>query len=311
MEFCRNLTFALVGVPLFLAAGNAGPDPMIWDALLKRYVNGEARVDYSRWKREGVQELDAFLRQVAAPWPAAMSAQARKAAWINTYNALTVRWVLAHYPVQSIMQTPNPFRAARHAVGGRVVSLDQVESQLRRLGDPRIHSVLVCAARGCPPLRREAYTAERIEAQLDENTRVWLANTKLNQFLPERNVASVSAIFKWYEDDFGSARELRAFLARHAAEGKGEFLSRPEAKLTFKSYDWGLNDASRMGQDYAPWRLYWDVAVHYPAVGKGALGLFVASAGGAVWLWLRRRGAARRGGIIPASADGGGACGRE
>lgn len=272
-----------------LLAQTPGPDAALWDSLVKRYVNGEARVDYGRWQRDGLSELDAFLAQVAAPWPASMDANVRKAALINTYNALTVRWVLAHYPVRSIMKTPNPFRAARHTVDGRKLSLDEVESQLRRMGDPRVHSVLVCAARSCPPLRREAYTAARLETQLDDNTRVWLANAKLNEFLPERNAAAVSSIFKWYKGDFGSEQQLRAFLARYSPEGKGGSLTQPQATLAFNDYDWGLNDASSLGKGYTQWLLYWDLTTHYPPAGVVALALLALVLGGAWWVWAVRK----------------------
>ncbi len=287
MKLLRIVTLWVMSLPLLAQPG--GPDAALWDSLVKRYVNEEARVDYGRWKREGLAELDAFLSQVAAPWPAGMEASARKAALITTYNALTVRWVLTHYPVQSIMKTPNPFRAARQTVDGRRLSLDDVESQLRKMGDPRVHSVLVCAARSCPPLRREAYTAEQLEAQLDDNTRVWLANAKLNEFTPERNAASVSSIFKWYKGDFGSEQQLRAFLARYSPEGRGEFLLQPKAKLTFKDYDWGLNDASSVGKGYTQLRLYWDVVMHYPPAGVGVLALLAVALGGVWWVWAARR----------------------
>lgn len=287
MKLLRMVTLWMMSLPLLAQPG--GPDAALWGSLVKRYVNEEARVDYGRWKREGLAELDAFLAQVAEPWPAGMEASARKAALINAYNALTVRWVLTHYPVQSIMKTPNPFRAARHTVDLRKLSLDEVESQLRKMGDPRVHSVLVCAARSCPPLRGEAYTAERLEAQLDDNTRVWLANAKLNEFAPERNAASVSSIFKWYKGDFGSEQQLRAFLARYSPEGRGGFLLQPKAKMTFKDYDWGLNDASIVGKGYTQWRLYWDVATHYPPVGLGALALLAGLLGGVWWVWSARR----------------------
>lgn len=283
MKPLANLAWLLASAHLLIAATEAGPDPSAWDALVKNYVNAEARVDYAGLKRRGLDELDAYLREVAAPWPTGIEANTRKAALINAYNALTVRWIVTNYPVQSIMKTPNPFKAERHIVDGRKVSLDQVETELRAMNDPRIHAVLVCAARSCPPLRREAYVAERLEAQLDGNTRAWLANLHLNEFRPDRGLASVSPIFKWYAADFGSTQGLSSFLARHAPAGFS-----PGAKIEFRDYDWGLNDASTLGEGYSPWSLYWDLAIHNPAVRwvvVGAAGVLIA--GG--WLLYRRR----------------------
>jgi hypothetical protein len=66
-----------------------------------------------------------------------MPASARKAALINAYNALTVRWILSNYPVRSIWSTEDPFRAQRHVLDGKPVSLDEIENRLRAMGDPR------------------------------------------------------------------------------------------------------------------------------------------------------------------------------
>jgi hypothetical protein len=100
----------------------------------------------------------------------------KKALLVNAYNGFTIQWVLDTYPIESIWSTSAPFTEARHRLGGKMVSLNQIESQLRAMGDPRIHAALVCAARSCPPLRREAYVAERLGQQLDDNVRQWLAD---------------------------------------------------------------------------------------------------------------------------------------
>lgn len=229
-----------------------------WDALAKKYVSSEALVDYKRWKQEGLRSLDTYLEQIAAHWPEGTSPNARKAALINAYNALTVRWILLNYPVDSVWQTPHPFTEARHTVDGEKVSLDTIEGKLRKMGDPRIHGALVCAARSCPPLRREAYVESRLDEQLTDNVRTWLANTKLNQFLPAENTARVSEIFKWYKGDFTSAGSVEKFLSEHAPEGKGAFLVQSGAKLDFIPYRWGLNDTSGLGETYGKPRFYWD-----------------------------------------------------
>ncbi|HTM49264.1 MAG TPA: DUF547 domain-containing protein [Bryobacteraceae bacterium] len=221
-------------------------DHSLWSDLLRAYVTRESRVDYRSLKAHGAASLDRYLQQLAAPWPPTITPDARKAALINSYNALTVRWVAANYPVASIWRTRHPFTEARHTVDGAATSLDQIEGRLRAMGDPRIHAALVCAARSCPPLRQEAYDGSRLDSQLDDNTRAWLANPNLNQFFPARNRASVSMIFKWYQADFGSVEK---FLAR---------FGHPAAQLEYKPYDWGLNDSSGAGNAYCDLYFYWD-----------------------------------------------------
>ncbi len=228
--------------------------------MLARHVTPQARVDYSAWKKSGTGELDRYLETLAAPWPAAaMPSQARKAALINAYNALVVRWILGNYPVESIWKTANPFREPRHTVDGRIVSLDQIENELRELGDPRVHAVLVCAARSCPPLRREAYRAGRLDEQMDDNTRIWLANAELNKFDTSRLKAEVSSIFHWFAADFQrNGGTVREFLARFAPPPAQPML-REGVVIRYKTYQWGLNDTGRVGENYGGVSLWWNV----------------------------------------------------
>jgi hypothetical protein len=244
---------------LLLALLMTGIDHSSWDALLKKYVSGEHRVDYGGWKANDLPALDAYLETLAKPWPSEMSAGERKAAFINAYNALTVRWILANYPVKSIWKTKKPFITKRHPVDGKTVSLDDVENGLRDLGDPRVHAVLVCAARSCPPLRREAYIAARLEEQMDDNTRAWLANPALNKFDAGKRTAEVSSIFEWFKGDFEkSGGTVPQFLARYAPAEKSAFLKEADAKIKYLDYQWGLNDTTTLGADYGGLSFYWD-----------------------------------------------------
>jgi hypothetical protein len=127
---------------------------------------------------------------------------------------------------------------------------------LREMGDPRIHAALVCAARSCPPLRREAYTAERIDEQLDDNTRRWLANPELNRFDQATAGAAVSSIFKWYRDDFKTyTGSLDGFLKDHAPGGVRDALGDRALQIKFLDYDWGLNDQGDLGKNYSSFRM--------------------------------------------------------
>jgi hypothetical protein len=242
---------SILQLPLALAAADHSP----WDAIVRDFVSPQSRVDYARLKRDGLPTLDRYLATVAEPWPRGLSAAERKAALINAYNALTVRWVAAAYPVESIWRTRNPFTAARHTVDSRKLSLDAIETELRALHDPRIHAALVCAARSCPPLRREAYTAAALDRQLDDNLRAWLADPALNQFDAGTRTARVSSIFDWYKEDFGP---LPQFLVRYAPQAK--FLRDEKARIKYMPYHWGLNDASDLGKQYGQAQFLFDRA---------------------------------------------------
>lgn len=238
------------------AAPLAALDHASWDASLKQHVNASSRVDYSAWKA-APESLDRYLSQLAAPWPGGLAPAAEKAALINAYNALTIRWILTHYPVESIWKTRKPFTEVRHTLNGKKLSLDQIEAALRRT-DPRIHAALVCAARSCPPLRREAYVGSRIDGQLDDNTRAWLADSTLNRFDVPAGRARVSSIFKWYSADFASSG-LQAFLEKYAPPDAAPLWRLPKLKIDYEPYHWGLNDRTSLGESYSGGvRLWYD-----------------------------------------------------
>ena len=233
-----------------------GLDHSQWTAILGQYVTPQSRVDYARLKADGTGRLDSYLDQLAKPWPATLDENSRKAALINAYNALTMRWIVLNFPVKSIWRTKGPFRVARYQVNGVAESLDSIETRLRDMRDPRIHGALVCAARSCPPLRREAYTSASVDAQLDENFRVWLADTNKNQFLPGERLAKVSKIFDWYGADFAVLGGLPTVLKKFAPPGAFA----PTNRLEYLKYNWGLNDSGSIGDSYSGFEFYIDYA---------------------------------------------------
>lgn len=257
IKFANNALLLLLAMmpSLAFAAGGAGDvtDHRIFDGLLKKYVDARHRVDYAGLKKDGMSELIRYLAKLVAPWPANLAPAARDATLINAYNALTIRWILEHYPVVSIWKTSKPFTKQRHKVNGKEMSLDDIETQLRETVGPRAHSVLVCAALSCPPLRREAYAASRLDEQLDSNTREWLQNKQLNEFSPERRRADVSSIFKWYRQDFTKdGNTLAGFLAKYGPP-EAQFLNSGKGDIEFREYRWGLNDISNIGEKYSGW----------------------------------------------------------
>ena len=100
----------------------------------------------------------------------------------------------------------------------------------------------------------------RLDAQLDDNTRTWLADPSRNQFFPERRVAEVNPIFKWYRGDFEkNGGSVKTFLAKYAPSAAG-FLKQSNASLRYKPYHWGLNDSSSVGASYSYANYLFDAA---------------------------------------------------
>jgi hypothetical protein len=223
-----------------------------YDRLLKKYVNAEGLVAYEKWKgsAEDVKALDDYLAQFARSGTVARGNE-RYASLINAYNGLVLQWILQNYPTESIWALKSSFKARRHNLGGANVSLNDIENDmLRPEFGWRTHAVLVCAARSCPPLQQSVYTAGGLDAQTARAFRTWLNRPDLNQFLIDKNEANVSMIFKWFKGDFDKAGGVKAVLAQYAPGATRPMLERPNCKISYKSYNWGLNDQGPHGRNY-------------------------------------------------------------
>ncbi len=231
-----------------------GVDHRKFDALLKKYVNGQGLVNYAAWKAdaEDVAALNAYLKEFAPKPEKPAEGDERAAALANLYNAGVLSWILQNYPTESVWETKDPFTAKRYAVGGEQVSLNDVENGALR---PQIgigaHSVLVCAARSCPPLQQSAYTAGGFEEQDAKAYRAWLGRPDLNRFDPDKKKAEVSSIFKWFKDDFDKAGGVKKVLAEKAPEKDRAFLAGGDYEIGYLSYNWGLNDQGSHGRNYS------------------------------------------------------------
>jgi Protein of unknown function, DUF547 len=254
-----KLQSAVFALFLMLPAGNGvlpKVNPAPWDEILHQYVNQQHLVDYAKLKQQDWKKLRDYVGSIGRDGLQGPSQDEKKALLINAYNAMTMEWIVENYPVQSIWDTPRPFNAHRFQLAGQAISLNEIESRLREMRDPRIHAALVCAARSCPPLRREAYVAGRLNEQLDANVREWLANPALNQFYPDRLLAIISPIFKWYGRDFDAyPGGIRGFLLKFGPPAAMEKLRDGKFTIRFATYHWGLNDQSGRGRGYSSFQL--------------------------------------------------------
>jgi hypothetical protein len=239
-----------------------------WDALLKRHVvlvtEGNASlVDYAGMLSDRAA-LKRYLDTLSAAtgdeyrrWPKGE----RLAFLINAYNAFTVELILSEYPdVESIKNLgglfQSPWKKQFFTLLGEDRDLDNLEHELIRapgaFDEPRIHFAVNCASLGCPMLRNEAYTAERLDTQLEDGMHRFLSDRSRTRFDTASGTLRVSKIFDWYGNDFEQGHygftSLKATFAKYAdrlADG-------PEARLRvlagdyridFLDYDWRLNDA--------------------------------------------------------------------
>jgi len=242
---CRTPEASAGGVEVPAAIDHAD-----WDRLLRTYVNERGLVAYGQWKAspEDRRALAGYLERLGAvPRTAAIGAD-RSSTLINAYNAFTIELILTKYPDLKSIRDLGGFLSKPWSkkfftlFGGRVVSLDDIEHDaLRKIVLYRVHAALVCAARSCPPLAREAYRPAMLDAQLDGAMARWLARNDLNAFFPDGG-ADVSMIFRWYREDFDAAGGVRAVVQRHGGEPARRALAAEGAHIGHLDYDWTLND---------------------------------------------------------------------
>jgi hypothetical protein len=122
----------------------------------------------------------------------------------------------------------------------------------KRFSDPRVHFALNCASGGCPRLPQQAFTAERLDEQLDHEARKFLAEERNFAIDHDHYTISLSSIFDWYESDFLSWLYVR-FPGRHvtlldyvtlyvSAEKATELQRAASYDIRLVPYDWQLND---------------------------------------------------------------------
>lgn len=231
-----------------------------WDGLLQRHVrpirDGVAtQVDYGGMAHDRTR-LKGYLDALAAVpesdfrrWPKAE----RLAFLINAYNAWTVDLILTLWPdLKSIKDLgslfSSPWKKAFIPLLGQTRSLDDIEhGMIRAKGvydEPRIHFAVNCASVGCPALRPEAYTGARLDAQLADATRRFLADRTRNRLAGDG--LEVSSLFNWYGEDFRATGGPRAFLADQGdalglTNAQRRSLRDGSLKIVYLDYDWRLN----------------------------------------------------------------------
>ena len=172
--------------------------------------------------------------------------------FINAYNAYTLQLIIDHYPVKSIKDIGSFFKGPwdQPAVRlfGRTLTLNNLEHDIIRKDypDPRIHFALVCAAHGCPPLRDEAYVADHLEEQLDDQARQFLATPAKNRVDAGARTVYLSPIFKWYGADFEKKHgSVLAALEPYWPKASVGALAQGHFKIRYSDYDWSLNQTTR------------------------------------------------------------------
>ena len=229
-------------------------DHSSWDALLRKYVDLDGRVNYRAWQSSQADNkaLTRYLSTLStASTTIRASKPARLAFWINAYNAVTIKGILREYPTTSIRNHTarlygyNIWKDLLLIVGGKQISLNQIEHEiLRKMGEPRIHFAIVCASHSCPRLLNEAYAAEKLEQQLTVNAKNFFANRENFRYDARNGRFQMSSILDWFASDFGSdqAAQLKTIAPYLPDKASYHAALANNVKVAYLKYDWSLND---------------------------------------------------------------------
>ena len=211
-------------------------DHSTWDKLLKKHVQENGMVDYKGFKKDRA-ELDKYLKMLSSQEPTEdWGTDELLAYYINLYNAYTVDLILKNYPVESIKDIDSPWTKEFVKVGDTEISLGGIEnSVLRKMNEPRIHFAINCASISCPKLLTEAYTANKIEEQLERATKEFI-NSDKNEI--SADAAKLSSVFDWYSKDFKENGSLIGYVNKYSNTKINS-----GASISYKDYNWDLNEA--------------------------------------------------------------------
>ena len=212
----------------------------IFDSLLQKNVDKTGRVDYQSLKNNETL-LDNYLAYIQNNEPTKnWSSNKKKAFWINTYNAYTIKIILNNYPLKSIRDIKIDGKTAWKIpfvkVGQKRYTLDQIEHKIlrKKFNDPRIHVGINCASVSCPRLWNFAFTEDNIASSLDNLMKVFINDTTRNKI--SKNNVALSEIFNWFSKDFMKNGTIINYLNTYAAIKISE-----KASIKYLTYDWSLN----------------------------------------------------------------------
>jgi Protein of unknown function, DUF547 len=189
----------------------------------------------------------------------------RMAFLINAYNGFTLELILQNYPTKSIKDIggtfDNRWKRKFFKLFGQDSYLDKIEHEtLRKPGaydEPRVHFAVNCASIGCPALREEAFSADKLDKQLEEQTVRFLSDRSRNRYDTKSDKLEVSMIFKWFKEDWESGykgfdgktpaiKSREDYFARYAklladAPADQQKIADGKAAISFLDYDWSIN----------------------------------------------------------------------
>ena len=271
---------ALLITTLILWAASAAAQFGPWQKMLNAYVTETAvpgggiqtAFDYEKafadpnfktWLDEQDKILGAYDRgQIKTK-------EQFNAFYINAYNFVMVGKIykdgrdkkgkLKIASVKDLGSFFNPYKAFTQkdrSVAGTKMTLDEIEKgtllgkEAKKKGwkDARIHFAVNCASVGCPPLRKQIYTAENVNAMLDENTKKSMLTKR--HLMVKGKTLHLTHLFKWYDGDFKEqAKSVKDWVLKYIDNEDLKKKVIATNDIEFITYDWKLNKPGNFKAD--------------------------------------------------------------
>jgi hypothetical protein len=242
----------------------------ILDQILDTYVRDGFVYYHALQVERG--KLDGYVAQLDRVAPDQLPRNDQIAFWLNAYNALVLKTVIDHYPIRgqstaypakSLRQVPGAFDRLSHRVGGRQLTLDQIEQTvLTGFNDPRLYFAIGRGSVGGGRLRSAAFVPATLETQLAEVAAECTNRAQCIHLDMPSNTLTASAIFSWRQQEFIAGarqasetfgtrspieRAILAFVAPKLTTTERDFLEKNTFRLAYGTYDWTLNDLTGRG----------------------------------------------------------------
>ena len=229
-----------------------------WEKVLSAAVTDDGFVRYEvlTENRDGVRDaLYRYVGQIGAVSPDNRpelfpDRQDKLAYYLNAYNAICMYAVLKRgLPANTLLSglPGSIYLVDTFPVGGRGITLHNLEGKIRQYEDPRIHFALNCMSNSCPPLRKQAYAGDALDDQLADQGKRYLSDGR--GAAQDGDRVKLGGIFGMYDDDFLDAYRkktgkkdatLLEAIREYAPEDSHV---RRATGHKIMGYDWGLNRA--------------------------------------------------------------------
>lgn len=181
----------------------------IWQEVLTQFLDLTGAVDLPRL-RAYPKRLNQYLTQLEAASPVSApelfpSADDEAAYWINAHNAVALRIILDHYPVQSLAQISDFDSSASYLLGGKPYSLKDIRQEVLAFRNlPQALFSLTDYSFSSPAILPKAYEGQQVKPLTRQAVKRAMQNRHLIRFQSQGSACTtilMSPFLKTFEKE--------------------------------------------------------------------------------------------------------------